>query len=197
MTTRPEMPSDLRLFVLCEDKLHQRFVERLAERFGIGPRRRWIDASPKARGSAADYVIDHYVGAIKRWRSASHDENVGLLVVIDGDKKGVGRRRHELAERLKEAHADPVKPADRAAIIIPTWHVETWIAWLCGHRPIDERTRYKPDNPEGASAARSIQSGDYSPRRAVDAWMPPDTDEPVYVPSITDARRELSQRLGV
>jgi hypothetical protein len=191
------MPNNLRLFVLCEDELHKRFVERLADRFGIGPRRRQIDASPNARGSAADYVIDNYVGAIKRWRSASHDENVGLLVVIDGDEKGVVRRRQELAKRLKEAHVDPVKPADRAAIVIPTWHVETWIAWLCGHRPIDERTRYKPDDRDGASAARLILNGDYNPQKAVDAWMPPETDERVHVPSITDARRELSQRLGM
>ncbi|WP_437726413.1 hypothetical protein [Sorangium sp. So ce861] len=49
-----------RLYVLCEDALQQRFVERLADRWGIGPRQRKIDASPKARGSAAQYVIERY-----------------------------------------------------------------------------------------------------------------------------------------
>jgi hypothetical protein len=181
--------------VLCEDELTLRFVERLANRFDIGPKQRTTNASPVARGDASKYVLDHYADAVRRWRSDRHDANVGLLVVIDGDAHGLARRRQELADRLKAADLAPIAPSDPVAILVPTWHIETWIAWLCGHRPIDERTRYKTDDA-GREAARRIESGEYSPKRAVAAWMPPAPDEQAHVPALTDARSEL-HRLGI
>jgi predicted metal-dependent phosphotriesterase family hydrolase len=117
-----------RLHVLCEDGLHQRFVEGLADRWGIGPRQRKIDASPAARGSASGYVLSRFVAALKRWRAERHDANVGLLVVIDGDERGLARRRQELAQILRDAKMQPIAPSEHVAIVVPTWHVETWIA---------------------------------------------------------------------
>ena len=186
-----------RLHVLCEDDLHQRFVERLADRWDIGPRQRRIHPAPRAEGSAAQYVLAHYVGAVKQWRAESHDANVGLLVVIDGDAEGVAKRRQELAQKPRDAKVDPIGPSDRVAIVVPTWHVETWIAWLCGHRPIDERTRYKPEDAVGDAVGRLIKSGEYSPPRAAAAWVPPAPHEPDHVPALTDARSELANRLAV
>ncbi|WP_437735816.1 hypothetical protein [Sorangium sp. So ce1335] len=185
-----------RLHVLCEDALQQRFVERLADRWGIGPRQRKIDASPRARGSAAQYVLERYTDAVRQWRAESHDANVGLLVVVDGDEHGVARRRQQLAQKLKESKQEPIAPSDPVAVVVPTWHVETWIAWLCGHRPIDEQTRYKEDDEGGRAVARKIEHGEYSPQRAIDAWTPPASGEEAHVPSLTDARREV-HRLGI
>ena len=184
-----------RLHVLCEDELHQRFVECLADRWHIGPRQRQITASPKAKGSASQYVLDNYVDAVKRWRADSHDTNVGLLVVIDGDNEGSDRRRRELALRLKDAKMAPIAVSDPVAIVVPTWHIETWIAWLCGHRPLDEQTRYKPDDVSGGVVGRKIRSGEYTPQRAADAWTPPAPDEAIYLPALTEARLEV-RRLG-
>jgi hypothetical protein len=186
-----------RLHVLCEDDLHQRLVERLADRWSIGPRQRKIHAAPSALGSASDYVLAHYAGAVKGWRAESHDANVGLLVVIDGDERGVASRRQQLAQALRDAHMDPITPSDPVAVVVPTWHIETWIAWLCGHRPIDERTRYKHADAIGGAVGRLIRDGEYTPQRAADAWTPPAPDEATHVPSLTDARGELHHRLDV
>lgn len=187
----------LRLRVLCEDALQQGLVERLADRWQIGPRQRHIDASPAARGSAARYVLDHFVDFVRTWRAHSHDENVGALVVIDGDERGLAHRRQELAERLRTAGEGPLDPTDpRFVIIVPCWHIETWIAWLYGHRPVDEHTRYKSADPHGRDVGRLIESGAYSPRLAAQAWTPPAADEASHVPSLTSARQEL-RRLGV
>lgn len=178
----------MRLYVLCEDDLQKRFVERLAERWGFDRRHRSIDAAPKA-DNASQYVLDHYVDAISRWRRASHDRHVYLLVMIDGDEHGVVARRRQLEQVLSAAGVDPADPS-RTATLIPTWHIETWIAWLCGHRPIDEATRYKRDEVD-----RKIKDGDYSPKRAVEAWTPAAENEPALVPALVDARREAA-RLG-
>ena len=178
----------MRLYILCEDDLQKRFVECLAERWGIDRRHRVIDAAPKA-DNASQYVLDHYADAVRKWRRTSHDRHVYLLVVIDGDEHGVAVRKRQLEQVLRAANVDPPDPL-RTVTLVPTWHVETWIAWLCGHRPIDEATRYKRDE-----VFRKIEAGDYSPRRAVDAWIPAAEDEPAHVPALSEARREVA-RLG-
>ncbi|MDC0745555.1 hypothetical protein [Polyangium mundeleinium] len=185
-----------RLHVLCEDRLTVDFVERLADRWGMGPRQRSIDTSPKARGSGEQYVREHFAKAVARWRAQS-DENVVLLVVVDGDNKGVARRRNELEQTLREAGATRIAASDPVAIIVPTWHIETWIAWLCGHRPVSELQRYKNDEPLGREVANKIKAGEYTPKLAVAAWTHPAPDEATHVPSLTDARDELTRRLGV
>ncbi|MRG90795.1 hypothetical protein [Polyangium spumosum] len=186
-----------RLHVLCEDELHMNFVLRLADRYRIGEKYLFIDAPPKGIDDAKEYVLKEYVNIVDRWRSARHDENVGLLVVIDGDKEGVLRRRSELTRRLKSANRPPVAASDPVAILVPTYSIETWIAWLCGHRPVSELQRYKSDEPLGRDVARKIKDGVYTPKLALAAWTPPDPDEATHVPSLADARDELSRRLDV
>jgi hypothetical protein len=179
----------VRLYILCEDDRQKQFVERLAERWGFDRRHRWIDAAPKA-DNASQYVLDHYVDAVNRWRRASHDQQVYLLVMIDGDEQGMAARKRQFEQQLRAANVDPADP-QRTALLVPTWHIETWIAWLCGHRPIDEVTRYKRDEVD-----RKIEAGDYSPKRAVEAWTPVAADEAAHVPALADARREVA-RLGL
>lgn len=186
----------LRLLILCEDELHQAFVERLADRWDVGPRQRKIKAAPHARGSAAQFVVDNFVGFVKSWRS-QHDANVGGLVVIDGDEHGLACRRQQLIAKLAEAGEPALDRGDpRFAIVIPCWHIETWIAWLCGHRPVDEQACYKPEDPRGSEVGRKIKKGEYSARMAVKSWIPAHGDEAAQVPSLTAARDEL-RRLGV
>lgn len=182
----------MRLYILCEDDLQKRLIERLAERWGVDRRRRFIDAAPKGR-NGSQYVLDRYVDVVRRWRRTSHDQHVYLVVMIDGDEHGVAARRRQLERLLQAAEVDPADPA-RSTILVPTWHIETWIAWLCGHRPIDEATRYKVQDT-GSDAARKIESDEYSPKRAVESWTPAHVDESTTVPSLADARHEIA-RLG-
>jgi hypothetical protein len=121
---------------------------------------------------------------------------IAFLVVIDGDNHGVLRRRNELLKRLRDSGAEPFAANDPVAIIVPTWHIETWIAWLCGHKPIHEAQRYKLDEPLGRDVARKMEAGEYSSRRAIDAWSSPSPDESTHVPSLTEARKEIAARFG-
>lgn len=186
-----------KLLVLCEDGLHSRFVARLAERWGIGPRELMLDAAPRAQGSAAHYVLNRFVEFVKRWRTERGNTDASALVIIDGDEKGSRLRRQQCLEKLRAAGEPALDPTDtRFAIIVPCWHIETWIAWLCEHRPIDEETRYKPEDPHGGEVGRKIRDGEYSAKQAVKAWMPPMEGEDLHVPSLCAARIEL-RRFGV
>jgi len=188
----------LRLHVLCEDVAQQKFVESLATRWGIDRKHLLTDTGIKSK-TGDKHVLDRYAEAVRKWRSERHDANVALLVVIDGDNRGVALRREDLAKKLKDAGQDPITPADPVAILVPTRHIETWIGWLCGHRPVDEQTRYKVDRgplpPAASEMARKIRNGDYTPRGAVKNWAPPAADEEEQVPSLSDARREIKDRL--
>lgn len=187
----------LRLLILCEDSLHREFIERLADRWDIGPRQRTVLTAPAAQGSGAKFVLDQFVEFVRRWRSMRHDGNVGAIVAIDGDERGVLRRHQEFAALLKAAGEPALDPEDqRFAFMIPCWHIETWIAWLCGHRPVDEQTSYKPGDPRGAAVAYKINSREYSARLAVKDWTPAAPDESVHVPSLVAVRQEF-RRLGV
>jgi hypothetical protein len=186
-----------RLRVLCEDQRTQIFIENLATRFGIGSRHIKFDISPRSSEDASKYVLDNFVEAVKQWRAARHGhEMIAFLVVIDGDKHGVVRRRNELLQRLRDSGAKPIAQNDPVAIIVPTWHIETWIAWLCGHRPIDERTRYNGRDPAGLDVHHKIKQRTYNTEAAIAAWNPPAAEESVHVPSLADARRELTERFG-
>ena len=106
-------------------------------------------------------------------------------------------RRQKLIAKLAEAGEPALDRGDpRFAIVIPCWHIETWIAWLCGHRPVDEQACYKPEDPRGSEVGRKIKKGEYSARMAVKSWIPAHGDEAAQVPSLAAARDEL-RRLGV
>ena len=106
-------------------------------------------------------------------------------------------RRQQLIAKLAEAGEPALDRGDpRFAIVIPCWHIETWIAWLCGHRPVDEQACYKPEDPRGSEVGRKIKKGEYSARMAVKSWIPAHGDEAAQVPSLAAARDEL-RRLGV
>jgi hypothetical protein len=118
-----------------------------------------------------------------------------LLIVIDGDKHGVAQRRLQLQQILRAENLQPIDPSDPVAILVPTWHIETWIGWLCGHRPMNEQTRYNGRDAADMDVHRRIEKQVYTAKLAVQAWNPPAHDEPTHVPSLTVARSELKQRL--
>ena len=79
---------------------------------------------PKGSGAASAWVARHYPAEMKALRShASSQPNLGLLVMVDGDNVGVMARQRWLESLLTQ----PRQPTERAAILVPTWSVETWM----------------------------------------------------------------------
>ena len=62
----------------------------------------------------------------------------GLIVMLDGDKLGPLKRKEQLDEACRQHGVEPRSAADRAAVLVPTWSIESWLAYLDG-KTVDER----------------------------------------------------------
>lgn len=179
----------IRVHILCEDQKTEHFVRKVCEGLGHSPVR--TQTAPKGQGSGEAWVKKRYPNEVRLLRSYGQ-ENVGLAVLIDGDDKGVAARKRELAEALESAGVAPRREGERIATCVPTWSIETWIAFLCGLDGVNEATRYKED----AAFKAAERSGAVTPTKAADAYLKgPLPNEAERVPSLADGRAEIA-RLG-
>lgn len=116
--------------------LHGDFFERWA-----GSSNREIVRAPCGEGSAEQFVRECFPRELAEYRCRRNSVKITLVVVIDGDQWGLEKRRSQLKAACKEQKVEFVGPQDRVLIIVPTWRIETWIAYLDGEN-VDES---KPD----------------------------------------------------
>jgi hypothetical protein len=173
--------------VLCKDRQQQHFIEKLCARLDIDPIR--VEPAPSGRGDAKQWVAENYPERVKMLRSKIFQKNLGLLVVVDGDNRGVEQRKRYLDQKLTSKRMPVRAPEEPIAIFVPTSSIETWLAWLCGRRPISEVQSYKYDGAYKAAFA----CGAVSVKRAADGWEPPDPAEAANVPALSDARKEAAK----
>ena len=136
--------------LLCEDSQHEAFVLRFLKR------RRLLTDRPRVvkcpGGSAEQFVRETYPIELKALRRR-HAKSA-LIVVIDGDKEGVQRRRDQLAAACRDAGIEDRRAdTESVVVLVPTWNIETWLAYLAG----ESADETKPDYPRlpKESACRS------------------------------------------
>ena len=181
--------SGKRVYILCEDRMTERFLRNLCRRFSV----KVVDANPQpsAEGAASAWVRKNYAEKVVKLRSKNYQQNLGLLVGLDGDNRGGRRRNVELEEALRAAGEAPRSEAEPIAIFTPTWCIETWLAHLCGRSSVREdrslklAQEYRALWDSDGAAAATIKT-------AVDAWGA----APDAVASLADAYREAS-RVGL
>jgi hypothetical protein len=180
----------VRAVVLCEDQRHRAFALRLLERLGVTPIS--VVVAPKGAGSAEQWVREQYPKEAKAHRSrAGAQPNLILVVMTDGDRFGVAARKASLDDRLGKDEQPRRGPTERIACLIPTWSIETWLAWLCQAENelagFSEATSFKNDGTfERLWAKKAI-----SARLAIEGWAQLRHDEAARIPSLEDARTEL------
>jgi hypothetical protein len=170
----------VRLILLCEDAAHESFaLSSFPTRF-----QRFIRIE-KTGGNAK--VIARYPRELRELRSKRHQQNLGLLVIIDGDDRTYEARKQELEERLAIADLPERAPQDPVAIVVPSRNIETWIAgFLKGFEAVDELHDYKGDATcREKDAAR--RAGEFFGEWLRDESRP----APENLPALADARTEF------
>ena len=135
------MSRNVRITLLCEDAQHEAFCKRLIRRLGWNLRNFRVERSPSGRGSAEQYVRARFPTELQALRSKG-GEKAYLVVMIDGDDKGVAERRASLDTACAERQIAPSGDADQVLISVPSWNIETWLAYLDGQVVEESRRDY-------------------------------------------------------
>ena len=125
--------------VLCEDKQQSVFICRFLKREGIDNRDIREAFLRGGKGSGAKWVLDRYPDEID---AARKHKKFSLVVMIDGDNKGVEARLSQLDRECRHQDVSPRADADRVAVFVPTRNIETWLYFLDGGDNVDESATY-------------------------------------------------------
>ena len=135
------MSRNVQIVLLCEDEQHEAFARRLLRGLGWDARNIRVERSPPGRGSAEQYVRERFPDELEAVRSR-HGKSAHLIVMIDGDNQGVAGRRASLAAACHTKDVSPPSDADPVVISVPTWNIETWLAYLSGETVNESRGDY-------------------------------------------------------
>ena len=137
------MRRQVQLILLCEDQQHEAFLRRFFTSMGWKGRQLRVKRSPLAKGSAEQFVREEFPKEIGAYRRNKNRVGCELVAVLDGDAEGVNARLTALDEACDRASVSPRDKADHVAVFVPTWNIETWLAYFSGET-VDE---YRRDYP--------------------------------------------------
>ena len=149
------MTRNVRVVVLCEDRQHETFIRRFFKKNHWNTRDIRIERSPSGRGSAESYVRSRFPKELQALRSRGGKE-VYLIVMIDGDQQGSKGRTSSLEAACTEQGISRPSDTERVMICVPTWNIETWIAYLSGETVDESRSDY-PRLPRERDCEPSVQ----------------------------------------
>ena len=132
----------VRFVILCEDSDHKRFAEHFLKACGAHPRDLRSRVAPASRGDASRWVIQQYPNEVKIHRRKSANQDVALLIVIDGDNHSVSGRLREIDDGLDQAEQASRSGTERVCVWIPCRNIETWVYYLGGNSA-DETSNYR------------------------------------------------------
>lgn len=130
----------IKMVVLCEDKQQEVFARHFLKKRGFTGNIRYI-VCPGGSQSGEQFVKLRYPLEVKEYRKQANYLSVGLVVLIDADKKTIQERLQQLDDALI-ANEQPLRqPDERIAIFVPKRNIETWIHYLQGEN-VDEEQEY-------------------------------------------------------
>ena len=139
-------PKRAQYVLVCEDAQHEAFARRFLREVGLLKDRYQmrVERSAAGRGAADHFVEQEYVTELDVGRR-THVATT-LVLVTDGDAIGIDKRMRRLDEACRRRGVEPRSSADRVAVFVPTWNVETWLAYLDGET-VDEGRKDYPRLP--------------------------------------------------
>ena len=170
------MSRNVRIVLLCEDVQHETFATKLLVALGWHLRDFRVVRSPSGRGSAEQYVREHFPIELRGIRS-KRGERAYLIVMIDGDDRGVAGRRASLDAACTERQITPPSDADQVLVCVPTRNIETWLAYLDGE-VIDETKRDYPRLDRPRDCRPHVQTlADMCSQQALRSPSPPSLED--------------------
>lgn len=100
--------------------------------------------APGGAGSAEQFVRKQFVEQLQEYRGPRNTVAWALAVMLDGDNAGVGQRLEALDDACRDAGIEPRQSGECVAVFVPTWNIETWLAYLNGDDNVDEGRRDYP-----------------------------------------------------
>jgi len=143
------MSRNVQLVLLCEDRQHEVFCRRFLKKAGWSTRRMRVEIAPSGRGSGEQFVRERFPTELSAYRSNRNILAEGLIVILDGDNRGVDERMKELDLECRRTGFSPRNEEDKGvAVLVPTWNIETWLAYLSGENVDETRSNYPRLNCE-------------------------------------------------
>ncbi|MHC5057499.1 MAG: hypothetical protein ACYTKD_22725 [Planctomycetota bacterium] len=136
------MSRNVQLVLVCEDQQHEVFVRRFLRRAGWDNRRLRVERVPPPRGSAESFVRERFPVELSAYRSRRNQVGQALIVMVDGDRQGVKARLGQFADACRSKGMQPRQGDERVAAFVPTWNIETWLAYLDGETVDEHRKDY-------------------------------------------------------
>jgi hypothetical protein len=130
----------VQLVLLCEDRQHEAFARRFLNAMGWETRAMRVEKAPGGRGAGEQFVRKRFPLELKAHRSRPVSQ--ALVVLIDGDDQGTVARLQRLGQACREAGVAERTQEERVAVLIPTWNIETWLAYLEGEKVGEGRRDY-------------------------------------------------------
>lgn len=129
------------LVLLCEDKQHEVFARRFLSSRKWSIRQMRVERG--SGGSQEQYVREQFPKELKAYRGKrAKVESQALIVVTDGDEATRNGRMKMLDEECDKKGEERRRQDERVAVFIPTWNIETWLAYLDGETVDESRKDY-------------------------------------------------------
>ena len=132
------------------------FIRRFLRADGWELRDFRVVVSPSGRGSAEQFVRERFPGELHTVRTKRR-EQAYLVVMVDGDRGGVTARNTSLVTACTEQGIPPPGDTEKVLVCVPTWNIETWMAYLDGD-PVDETNKNYPRLPKPSDCAPAVSA---------------------------------------
>lgn len=133
----------VQLVLLCEDLQHESFARRFLKKAGWDTHRLRVEKGPPSKGSAEQFVRTSFPKELIAYRNRKQHVEHALVFFIDGDQRGVAGRLADLDNECKKQGVAPRLPDEKVAIFVPTWNIETWLAYLDDQRVTESQPNYR------------------------------------------------------
>ena len=130
-------------------------MRRFLLKMGWNSRQIRVRSAGPGEGSAEQYVRNRFPVELAEHRRSSVSRV--LMVMLDGDQRGLKGRVAELDGACRKANTNVRGPNERVLVFVPTWRIETWLAYLDG-QTVDERKRDYPRLARPRQCARHVDA---------------------------------------